>query len=93
MSRALARRVTKLEDRRRPPVIVPHVAELRHDETPEQAMKRFRDRFGDAIPKRHAVLFVPSWPTFDAFTATLKANQTALLAWVSERHPKETEQC
>lgn len=94
MSRALARRVAKLEDRRRAPAFVPHVADIREGETMEDAASRFRLRYGRAITKpRHAVLIVPTWPTFDAFTVTLKAQQNALRDWVREHHPKEPAQC
>lgn len=93
MSRALARRVAKLEDRRRAPVIVPHVIEHRHGETADTAWARFQARYAGHVPARHAVLLVPTWPTFDAFAAALKAQQIELLEWVKAHHPKETEQC
>lgn len=93
MSRALARRVAKLEDRRRAPVIVPHVVEHRQGETAADAWARFQARHAGHVRPRHAVLFVPTWPTIDAFAATLKAQQTELIDWVRSQHPKEPAQC
>lgn len=93
MNGYLARRVAKLEDRRRPRIIVPSVVEHRHDETQPEAMARFRDRYAGHIQPRHAVLFVPTWPTIDAFAAEFKAQQLGLLEWVRAHHPKETAQC
>lgn len=93
MSRALARRISKLEDRRRVPVRVPHVVELRHGETADEAWARFKHRYAGHVRPRHAVLFVPTWPTIDAFAASLKPQQMALHAWVREHHPKEPASC
>lgn len=93
MSRALARRVAKLEDRRRVPVIVPHVVEHPHGETIDRAWARFQARYAGHVRPRHAVLFVPTWPTIDAFAATLKAQQSELIEWVRSHHPKEPAQC
>lgn len=94
MNGFLARRVAKLEDRRRKPVHVPHVVQQSEGETVEHAVTRFRERYGHALPKRrHAVLIVPTWPTLDAFAAALKAQQTTLREWVCEHHPKEPAQC
>jgi hypothetical protein len=94
MNGYLARRVAKLEDRRRAPVFVPNVVECREGETADEAIGRFQDRYGAAVSmRRHAVLVIPTWPTIDAFAASLKAQQAELIDWVRSQHPKEAEQC
>lgn len=93
MSGDRSRRITKLEDRRRKRIRVPNIAECREGETAEQAISRLRAHYGDAIPARHAVLIVPTWPTLDAFAAALKAQQTELIDWVRSQHPKEPAPC
>lgn len=93
MSRALARRVAKLEDRRRAPIRVPHIIEHHHGESADEAWARFKHHHAGHVRPRHAVLFVPTWPTIDAFAATLKAQQTELIDWVRSHHSKEPAQC
>lgn len=89
MNGYLARRIAKLEDRRRTRIRVPHVADIREGETTEAAIARFRARYRDAIPPKHSLLIVPDFGGLDAFAAALKEQQTALHAWVREQHGKE----
>lgn len=93
MSGFLARRLSKIEDRRRKRIRVPHVVECEDGETAELAFARFNDRYGGAVPARHAILIVPTWPTIDAFAAALKAQQSELIEWVRSHHPKEPAKC
>lgn len=90
MSAYLARRIAKLEDRHRTPVFIPNTVECPEGDTADAAIARFKDRYGAAISKRrHAVLVIPTWPTIDAFAASLKTQQAELIDWVRSQHPKE----
>ena len=87
-----SRRIRKIEDHRRPRVTVPHVVEQLQGETQAEAWARFQARYAGHVGPSHAVLFVPTWPTFDAFAANCKSQQTELLEWVKSHHPKEPTQ-
>lgn len=89
MSACLARRVAKLEDRRRKRIHVPNVVGQFADETRAQAIARFCARYGGSISKSHRVLFVTQYQDHDVFAAKLKEQQNRVLAEARSDRPFE----
>lgn len=58
---SLTRRLARLEEARKPPrPLLPHILELRHDETKAEARARFEQRWGRPIPNGHQFIIVPA---------------------------------
>lgn len=89
--RSLARRLEKLEADRLPkPARIPHVLEVRFDETFDEALARFIERWGR--PSRgHHFLVVPEQASTPEEIAASEirsyVRQTALIAEMHRRYP------
>lgn len=76
-------RLAKLEPRAAL-VVIPNVISVRHDETADDALTRFRAEYGMTIKGHHGVIIVPAridTPEAEAdFAARFYLNQTQLVA-------------
>jgi hypothetical protein len=93
MRSALARRLGKLEEARKPVVRVPCVLHVRRDETTAEALARFATAFPRA--RGHSLLIVPErirTPEDEAaFDVAFKEQQERSLATARSQRPKETD--
>lgn len=92
---ALARRIRRLEDRRKPPPVrIPSILEIDilRNETIEEARSRFAERWGP-IPPEHNFLVVPKRAETEeedlAMRKRTERQQAALMIFARERPPSK----